>query len=194
MDQLAQLRTIGDIAKVIPGHHYRKAVLTDPRGEYRVFHIGDLDLYEDISFESLKRTNAGGIRRDRLGEVVLRPGDVVLQTKGKKFRAFYFEDPPKNIIVPSHFFIIRCVKDICLGEYLAVKLNSALANAIKGRSKGKTPSVSKDSVLDLVMSLPHLSAQKQAIALARRFRSDLLRTYKELKSMEQLHEETLRQL
>jgi len=167
----SELRTIGDVAIITAGHHYRKRVLDDPGGKYRVFHTGDLDLNAEVLFGSLKRTSAGKIRRDRLGEVTLRPGDVALQSRGK-FRAFYFEDPPRNIIVPSHYYILRCAKDKCLGEYIALKLNSSLAGAIKMRAEGRTPFVSKDSILALAISLPPLAAQSHAIMLSREFRAD----------------------
>ena len=112
---------------ITAGHHYRKQVVPDPEGKYRVLQTLErsltIDLEDPVDWDQFIKVNSEKIHRKRIGVVTLKPHDIILVSRGNKYPATYFENPPDNIIVPSYYFIFRCDESICLPEYLYWLLN-----------------------------------------------------------------------
>jgi restriction endonuclease S subunit len=99
---------------------------------------------------------------------LLKNGDVLFASKGTKNFAAIYESLNKPAVASTSFFVIRLVDQKVLPEYLSWFLNSPSAQArIKGQAIGTSiPSISKQVLLNLEISVPDMDTQKTILAIA----------------------------
>lgn len=122
---------------------------------------------------------------------LLRHGDILFAAKGAKNFATVFEDHNEAAVASTSFFVISITNANLLPQYLAWFLNHpATQLELKGKAKGTAmPSISKQTLGDLQISIPDIPTQSAILAIASlRTREKSLR-----QQMEQLRDKQIQQ-
>ena len=130
---------------------------------------------------------ANGISEKHL----LRNGDVLFAAKGNKNFAAVYENHNKPAVASTSFFVLRLTDRKVLPEYLAWFLNNHSTQAIlKGQAIGTSiPSISKQVLEDLEITIPNIERQKAIIQITKlRTREKVLK-----QEMETLREKLIQQ-
>ena len=99
---------------------------------------------------------------------LVRDGDVVFQSRGKRNLAFVLRNVPAATLVSNHFYIVRLRTDDVLPEYLAWFVNQPTAQShLTGKAQGTTMMlVPKEAFESLEVDLPPLDVQRAIVELA----------------------------
>ncbi len=100
---------------------------------------------------------------------LLRGGDVLFAAKGNKNFAAVYEDHNKPAVASTSFFVLRLTGQKVLPEYLAWFLNNHSTQAtLKGQAIGTSiPSISKQVLEDLEITIPSIERQKAIIQITK---------------------------
>jgi hypothetical protein len=151
------------IAKVVPGFHFRGTIKPHPKGAYRVIQVKD--------FGEFKRFDAGALTRvqpDRdVRPHLVRQGDVLFLSRGTRHFSVAIEEELENTLAPNHFLILRIQSAEILPAYLGWYLNSPGAQAaLRMVSQGShVPFITMRELEELEIPVPPLEVQKRIIAV-----------------------------
>lgn len=152
-------KTIGDIAII------RTGLFAKPVGIGDVVYLQSKHFNENGQLLTMLHPDLGadGISEKHL----LRDGDVLFAAKGTKNFAAVYEDHNKPAVASTSFFVLRLTDHKVLPEYLAWFLNSHSAQAmLKGQAIGTSiPSISKQVLEDLEITLPSIDRQKTILQI-----------------------------
>jgi restriction endonuclease S subunit len=100
---------------------------------------------------------------------LLRTGDVLFAAKGTKNFAAVYELHNSSAVASTSFFVLRITDPKVLPDYLAWFLNSHETQAkLKGQAIGTSiPSISKQVLEDLEITIPNIVRQKTIIQITK---------------------------
>ncbi len=160
---------IKDVAKVISGYTFRKAMEPDKNGNILVFQAKNISQGELVSnTEELTK-----IKHEIFGyKNYIKESDILLVSRGMKsgsFRSAVYIAKDKNVIASSSVHIIRVTDKKILPEYLSLYLNSqegqkSLSEEISGSYIGSLP---RKRLEEIKIPIPDLKKQKAIIDLYR---------------------------
>ena len=155
-------KPIKAIAEVRVGYNFREKIINTENGNFRILQIRDIDKDGNISLSSISRVNI----YNPIKEYIARKGDILLQNRGERTNAIVIEDEFNDLIVSSHFFIIRPKFNI-KSEYLAWYINSKIGQRyIKSCRRGSyILSIPKDSLIEMPVIVPPLDIQEKIVKL-----------------------------
>lgn len=159
------MRTIGEVAQVKLGFHFRERIVSGPDYRHRIVQMKD--------FDGGGRLNLPGLTRIHLEEIpekyLLHPGDILFLSKGLRNFAYCLKEPMTNVIASGLFFILRIKDETVLPEYLAWYINQSPAQTkIKNMAQGtQIPMISCSQFADLEVDIPPIEVQKIIIELDR---------------------------
>lgn len=168
-----QSKTLKSISEIIPGHSFRKAITPDSSGHTYVFQAKDV--IQDEPF--LNPTALTKIAYENSGEAsFLQKNDVLIVSRGTKFRSTIFLSDSLNVIASASIHIIRTVSPEINPEYVSHFLNSsigqaALADKITGNYIGALP---VRGLGDIKIKLPSLAQQELIVDLHRNVQTQKL--------------------
>lgn len=160
MDCMKNTRCIKQVATVIAGYTFRKALSHNRDG--RIFVLQAKNILDDtivaeanlekINFENF-RTVAGVMK-----------GDVVISARGS-FYAGVIRSDLENTIAASSVYIVRLNSSEILPEYLAIYFNSATGQKIiRDKATGAViNTILKKDLENIPISFPPVKAQKEII-------------------------------
>lgn len=164
---------IKDIAQVIAGYTFKKAIESDNSGNIFVFQAKDL-----IQGEPLINVNT--LTKAFLGipehAAYLQGNDILLVARGMKsgaFRSTVFMSEESNVIASSSVHIIRIKSEDVLPEYISHYLNSkegqdSLSQIVSGSYIGAIP---RGELERIKIPIPTLQKQKAIVDLHQNMRS-----------------------
>ncbi len=116
------LDKIINIASIQSGYHFTEKIENDRNGNIQFIQLKDIDEYNKIDYSDLHRILNTNIKQNH----ILRNGDLLIKCRGTNFTASVFNSKFENVIVSSHFFVLRIMdKNLILPEYLSWFLNDA---------------------------------------------------------------------
>ena len=120
---------------------------------------GDLlaNLHPDLSIEDISVKH------------LLRVGDVLFAAKGTKNFAAVYVEHNLPAVASTSFFVIRLLGSDLLPEYLAWFLNNPSTQAsLKAKAMGTSiPSISKQVLEDLEITIPSIDKQKSVVLISK---------------------------
>ena len=170
-------RTLGSLATIGTGFHYRTKITDDPGGEWRV--AQGREVRADLSWNSkaMPRVTPGPAER----RARLKPGDVLVLVRGEKPYAMTVPDWPWPTLASSSFYILRVKREVLLPGYLTWYLNTpGVVQKLSDASRGaKIKWLPRAALLALEIPAPTLPRQ-QAIAEAASLVAEESRLHAEL--------------
>lgn len=158
------MTTLGAVAEVSTGYPFRKKIESEPGGDLVVVQIKDLGGSEGVG-------GAGAIvlRGDQgeYGRYLLRPGDVLFQSRGSRHPALVVKSGLRGIAAMG-VHVIRPNSTRVLPEYIAWWLNHPRSQArfTDELARGSNvPFVAKADLERFAVSAPPLRVQQQIVEI-----------------------------
>ena len=151
---------LGDIAEVLPGFSTGGALVHDPNGTHQVIlsrHLTAGAPYIYGSADEMRITPARPTDRYNL-----RPGDVLIMSRGTRNVASWIEQVPDPSITTVSFYVIRPAGQL-EPSYLTWCLNSPTAqrHIADARTGAGTPLVQREAFALLPIPVPTIETQRQ---------------------------------
>lgn len=153
-----------EITEIRTGYPFRERIVSVEGGAYGVIQIRDIDKDGKLSMTSVSRVNMDLPAEHYMGV----KGDVLLQNRGVRGIAAVLPAELPNLIVCSHFFIMRPSANV-LPEYLAWHINSPVGQGyIKSHRRGSyIPIIPKEGLSEMLVVVPPLEVQRRIVDLDR---------------------------
>ncbi|QQS49316.1 MAG: restriction endonuclease subunit S [Acidobacteriota bacterium] len=157
--------SLREIAAIRSGYLFRGRLEPDPRGQYRIVQIGDIN--KDacrLPFDNLTRVDLPDINPNHK----IEEGDVLFISRGGRKQAIAQTEPLENTIATSQIFVIKPDQTV-LPEYLAWYLNQKPAQRyIDEHSTGTNVSlINIESLGGMPVEIPSIERQRQTVELYR---------------------------
>lgn len=158
--QKDNIKQIKDIADVILGYTFRSTLEKEKNGDILVLQARNITESLIIKEKDLLRVNLGNNRTNAL----VNNNDVVLSSRGS-FKSAVAQISSQRVVASSSVYLVRLKANELLPEYLAIYLNSSLAQKqIKELSTGVViNSLLRRSVEGIGVWIPSLENQQKAI-------------------------------
>lgn len=153
-----------DVADIRAGYPFREKIEPVVEGTHWVVQIKDIGTDHRVKKEGLF-----GIKMPPSADsYLLKPGDVLFQSRGSRNFGAPIVDLPSNTIASGHLFVIRPRRNI-MPEYLAWYINQPAAQAhIKAHQRGSyVPLIPKDALNELEVAIPPIEVQQIIVQLER---------------------------
>ncbi len=173
-----QLRTLGEIAEVLPGFSSGHAFEHDPQGIYQLIQSRHLTPGMPYSYNPTDRflisapalTPIGTPRSPKprdLSKYEVVHGDVLFMSRGTRNVASWIETVPHHTIAPVSFYVIR-PKPVVDSGYLCWFLNQPAAQrAISDiRTGAGTPIVQRGAFVTVAVPIPDAETQRRISELS----------------------------
>jgi restriction endonuclease S subunit len=158
-----EIRTqLKDISDVILGYTFRSSLEKQTIGDVLVLQARNITDSLLIEESHLLRVNLGNNRTNAFA----KNNDVVLSSRGS-FRSAVIKTNSGAVVASSSVYLLRLKADEVLPEYLAIYLNSDIAQKqIKEKITGVViNSLLRRNVEELEIIIPNLEAQKKIITI-----------------------------
>ncbi|MEI6378090.1 MAG: restriction endonuclease subunit S [Candidatus Falkowbacteria bacterium] len=158
--QKYNIKCIKDIANVILGYTFRSTLEKEKNGDILVLQARNITESLIIKESDLLRAYLGNNRTNAL----VNNNDVVLSSRGS-FKSAVAQVSSQRVVASSSVYLIRLKGNELLPEYLAIYLNSSLAQKqIKDLSTGVViNSLLRRSVEGIGVWIPSLENQQKVI-------------------------------
>ena len=161
---------LGGLATVSAGYPFRGKVDNLPPGEVGVIQMRNVDPDSGIDWSQLSR-----IELPRAStKAMLRPGDVILSTRGGRFYPYYIGEFEGGAVCSPHFFILRVKTQAILPQFLAwqMKQKPAQDYFLAGATGSYILNIKRDVVENLPIALPPMSQQHHIADLDEAMRNE----------------------
>lgn len=167
------IKKLNEVAIIISGHSFRQAIIPDNNGNMYVYQAKDVVQDEPFTDPTtLVKISYKNITDDS----ILQKNDVVIVSRGSKFRSTIYASELNNVIASSSISIIRLNVDNLNPEFVSLFLNStigqsAIAEKVTGNYIGALPI---KRLGEIKIMLPTLSQQTAIVNLHRNIREQKL--------------------
>lgn len=154
---------VKDIAQIQMGFQIRRQEDNGADGRYPIIQIKDIGEDNRVDLENLDTVaTKGPVERYRVNR-----GDVLFQTRGRRFAAIPIVDDLHDTLATYVFFIIQPDPDMIRSEYLAWYINQAPAQTYLEKTAVGTVHrmVKKKGLEELEVDLPPLKTQETIVRL-----------------------------
>lgn len=162
--EAVHLRTIGDIAEVLPGFSTGSAVSHDSAGTHQLIQIRHLDAGMPYHYRDRDafRLNPGR----NVDRFLLQRGDVLFMSRGTRNVASWLESIPAATLASTSFYVVRPGAGVDPG-YLTWYFNQPgmQRKIAEIRTGAAAPIVQRHGLLDLEIPVPPLKTQQRIGAL-----------------------------
>jgi hypothetical protein len=166
----AHVLTLAGLASISAGYPFRGKIDALPEGGVAVIQMRNADPETGIDWNGLSR-----IELPRAStKAFLRPGDIILSTRGGRNFPYYIEDRAEHVVCSPHFFVIRAKKDAILPEFLVWQISQKPAQDYfaSGATGSYILNLKREVVENLPIAIPPLAEQYRIIELAAAARSE----------------------
>lgn len=182
------------LAKFESGFLFQRRVAASENGAYRVAQITSDPASSKPSFSSYRFDLRWSTDRPK-GYQFAKVGDVIFQARGTPV-AVLVRETEDNVVIPSHFFIIRGFENSCAGEYLEWILNvGETRQYFKSQAQGSSLRFVSKSVLgNLEVAVPTKEIQNaflHQIRSSSQTHSKILQLQEAIKKLQALQSEQL---
>ncbi len=180
---------LADLARILTGYTFRARIENDPGGSFRVIQGKDIRSDRSLDAQNLTRIHLPD-RSWSDPEKWVKPGDVLLMTRGDHNYAVFIETALPPTVTQNSFCTLRVTDEsVLLSDYLATILNQpALQARLKAlRSGSSIPNITLGALKNLEIPLPPLPIQREIVTLSRLI-------HREKALADQIHAARLRQL
>jgi hypothetical protein len=155
LNQITHLRT---------GAPFRERIVHNPLANYLVVQAKDIGTDGAINLHGMIRTEPP----NKKAPDTLRPGEVVLQTRGMSYRAAVISEAPAPMIAAGSLFILTADTSRISPDYLVLFLNlPATQTELRQKATGSTiPNLRRAAIEQLEVPLPSLEDQARIVELA----------------------------
>ena len=177
------------LTRILTGYTFRTRIEDDPGGSFRVIQGKDIRPDCSLNVDNLTPIHLPD-RSYTDPEKWVKPGDVLLMTRGEYNYAVPIEVTLPPTVTQNSFCTLRVIEDAeILPGYLATILNQpALQAQLKSfRSGSSIPNITLGALKQLKIPVPPLHFQSEIVKLARAIREEKSLT-------DQIHSARLRQL
>ena len=180
---------LADLTRILTGYTFRTRIEDDPGGSFRV--IQGKDIRPDCSLNAENLTPIHLPDRSYSDpEKWVKPGDVLLMTRGDYNYAVFIDAPLPPTVTQNSFCTLRVIDGVGIySDYLATILNQpALQARLKSlRSGSSIPNITLGALKEIEIPVPPLQFQAKIVNLAQAIR-------REKSLADQIHAARLRQL
>lgn len=162
--QLENLMLLSEVATISSGFLFRGEKKFSEEGDYfPVIQANDISNENTIQWDQLKEA----VIDMRKTECVVQEGDILVRGKGHPHIATLVDQPAKEAVVGSQFFILRVIKGKALPEYLSWYLNQKPAQDYLNQYSAGTniKHINKKTLSALEIQIPELDIQKKIVQL-----------------------------
>jgi uncharacterized RmlC-like cupin family protein len=154
-----------NIASVRIGYSFRARLEWMNPGGIGVIQMKDLTDENRVDFSGLIRV---GLDRKLKEHHVVRPGDLVVRSRGLVFTSAIVAECPASAVVAAPLFLIRPEEKVVLPEYLHWFIHQPPAQVfLSGVSKGTSQKmIDKEALENLQVAMPSLDRQRAITELA----------------------------
>jgi len=152
---------LAGLASISAGYPFRGKIDALPEGDVAVIQMRNADPETGIDWEGLAR-----IELPRASaKAFLRPGDIILSTRGGRNFPYCIEERDEQVVCSPHFFVIRVRTDAILPQFLAWQMMQKPAQDYfaAGATGSYILNLKREVVENLPIAIPPL-AQQQHIA------------------------------
>ncbi len=152
-----------EMASISAGYPFRGKIDRLPRGDVAVIQMRNADPETGIDWQGLARAEL-----PRASEkAFLRPGDIILSTRGGRNFAYCIDANRGHVVCSPHFFVIRLTWGSVLPEFLAWQINQKPAqNRFAAGATGTYVLNLKRAVVEeLCVAVPSIARQHRIVAL-----------------------------
>lgn len=154
---------LGGLALVSAGYPFRGKVDALPEGGVAVIKMRNVDPEAGIDWDGLSR-----IELPRASaKAFLRPGDIILSTRGGRNFPYYIEDRVEHVVCSPHFFVIRVKRGAILPQFLVWQMSQKPAQDYfaAGATGSYILNLKREVVENLPIAIPPLAEQYQIAEL-----------------------------
>lgn len=157
-------RSIGEVAEVIPGYHFRERLASSSAGNVAVVQMRDVG---DGDLEPSHRFVRVDLDPDRERSSI-KDGDVILRSRGDSFYAVLARGSFDRTVVAAPLTIIRANPRVILADFLKWLVNQpGIQASLQGLAAGThVRTVNKDALKGLPIPLPSLERQRTIVEFA----------------------------
>jgi hypothetical protein len=154
---------LGGLALISAGYPFRGKVDALPEGGVAVIQMRNVDPEAGIDWDGLSR-----IELPRASaKAFLRPGDIILSTRGGRNFPYYIEDRAEHVVCSPHFFVIRVKRGAILPQFLVWQMSQKPAQGYfaAGATGSYILNLKREVVENLPIAIPPLAEQFQIAEL-----------------------------
>ncbi len=162
--------SLGGLASISAGYPFRGKIDALPKGKVAVIQMRNVDADSGINWADLSR-----IELPRTStKAYLRPGDVILSTRGGRNVAYHIDDRREQVVCSPHFFVIRAEQQTILPEFLVWQLNQrpAQEHFAAGATGSYILNLKREVVESLELAIPPLSEQRSLVEFDKAMKSE----------------------
>lgn len=148
---------LAGLASISAGYPFRGKIDALPEGKVAVIQMRNADPETGIDWDGLSRIELPR----KSAKAFLRPGDIILSTRGGRNFPYCIEDRAEQIVCSPHFFVIRVKTDVILPQFLTWQMSQRPAqNYFAARATGShILNLKRKVVENLPIAIPSLAEQ-----------------------------------
>lgn len=151
-------KVLSGVSSIAAGYPFRGKIDDLPLGGVGVIQMRNVDPevgvnWGDLSRIELPRTSA---------KAMLRPGDIILSTRGGRFFPYLIKDFEGEVVCSPHFFVVRVKTEAILPQFLAWQMMQKPAQDYfaAGATGSYILNLKREVVENLPITIPPLSQQQ----------------------------------
>jgi hypothetical protein len=167
-------KTLREVTDITAGYAFRDRIKAVSGGPVRLLQMKDISQNGDILWQNVLQTT---VEKARYLDY-LKLGDILFLARGNHNYAVLIDSIPyDNVIVPNHFYILRCREKSLLPAYLVWCLNQAPCQLYFNKSaEGSAAKTLRRTALEAVeIAIPNIQTQQIIIAAANNQQQQLIR-------------------
>lgn len=160
------------MASISAGYPFRGKIDALPEGDVAVVQMRNADPETGIDWADLAR-----VELPRASEkAFLRPGDIILSTRGGRNFACCVDASRRRAVCSPHFFVIRLTRGSVLPEFLAWQINRKPAqnHFATGATGTHILNLKRAVVAELPVAVPSIARQRRIVELVEAARTERL--------------------
>lgn len=161
---------LADLASISAGYPFRGKIDTLPEGGVAVIQMRNADPETGIDWRGLSR-----IELPRASaKAFLRPGDIILSTRGGRNFPYCIEEHDEQVVCSPHFFVIRVRTDAILPQFLAWQMMQKPAQDYfaAGATGSYILNLKREVVENLPIIMPPVAQQQWIVDLDEAVRAE----------------------
>ena len=164
------LTVLVEMASISAGYPFRGKIDQLPKGDVAVIQMRNADPGKGIDWADLSRVELPRA----LKKAFLRPGDIILSTRGGRNFAYCIDANRGHVVCSPHFFIIRLTWGSVLPEFLAWQINQKPAQHYfaAGATGTYILNLKRAVVEGLRVAVPSIARQHRIVELDKAARTE----------------------
>ena len=154
---------LASLGAISAGYPFRGKIDALPEGRVAVIQMRNADPDAGIDWNGLSRIELPRVS----SKTFLRPGDIILSTRGGRNFPYYIEERAEDVVCSPHFFVIRVKEGTILPQFLAWQMGQKPAQDYfaAGATGSYILNLKREVVESLPIIIPPLAEQHRIVEL-----------------------------